>query len=378
MVLDKMPYRIGLAGFVAGILVAMSVVCTVWFSRPREKVEAALSLPEIVQQHQPSIVSVFGKNTSAISFSWPQERYQRIGTGFFVTEDGWLITNRQIVTSGDLPYYVKLEDGQILEVQEKVLDPVSDLALLKVDWVTTALEVGEEMPAVGDAVVAFGNRWSGTSAAQGAAISANHRQAIVDYPESTVDSAGTTIYSDVSVPYHDVLITDRALGYGYAGGPLLNQEGEVMGVQFAQEEGEGFALPAYYLTDLLQRWRDGHRAAADVGLEFYLLGERMEPTSKTFVAGAHANQFCGNTPLPAVGILEHTKITKLGEYEVTYEQPLERILQHYRPGDAVQIESWSPSGEQGRAAVELVAKPLNNVSWGCPTPENAAYACLGG
>lgn len=156
-----------------------------------------------------------------------------LGSGFVIRADGLIVTNRHVVL-GARAVRVRLADGR--EVPAKILgaDPVTDIALLKVDGGGSlpVLRLGSsETVSVGDPVIAIGNPFGLGQSVSAGIISARAR----------------TLEDD---PYIDFLQTDAAINHGNSGGPLLTMDGTVVGVTSAifspsgGSVGLGFAIPA--------------------------------------------------------------------------------------------------------------------------------------
>jgi serine protease Do len=172
----------------------------------------------------------------------PREQTQRsLGTGFIIDPKGLIITNEHVVKNAD-KIKVKLagHDGQELTATVKGRDPQTDIALLQIEGQGTypALTFGDaDKIRVGDWVVAIGNPFGlGHTVTQGI-ISAKGR----------VIGAGR---------YDNFLQTDAAINPGNSGGPLLNLQGEVVGINtaiVATGQGIGFAIPINLVKNVIEQ-----------------------------------------------------------------------------------------------------------------------------
>ncbi len=154
------------------------------------------------------------------------------GSGFFVSEDGYLLTNKHVVLDKEAEYSVVLNDGRKLAAKVIARDPVQDVAVLKVDGRgfkfislgdSDTLQVGQTVIAIGNALGEFQNTVSV------GVVSGLHRSLI---------ASGEQL--------REVIQTDAAINLGNSGGPLLNLEGQVVGMNTAMAQGAesvGFALP---------------------------------------------------------------------------------------------------------------------------------------
>ena len=159
------------------------------------------------------------------------------GTGIIISEDGWILTNEHVIEDPTLDYTVFLVDGTEYDVRVVSTADDTDLALLKVSATgLTAASLGDSDDlVVGQTVMAIGN-------------SLNRYESTVT--RGVVSALGRSISaqsSDGSVTeLEDIIQTDTAINPGNSGGPLLNLDGEVVGVNTAiDSEGEsiGFAIP---------------------------------------------------------------------------------------------------------------------------------------
>ena len=172
----------------------------------------------------------------------PRERTQRsLGTGFIIDPKGLVITNEHVVKNAD-KIKVKMagQDGKEYTATVKGRDPLTDIALLQINSKETFpyLTLGDSNKIrVGDWVVAIGNPFGlGHTVTQGI-ISAKGR----------VIGAGR---------YDNFLQTDAAINPGNSGGPLLNLEGQVVGINtaiVASGQGIGFAIPSSMVKNIIEQ-----------------------------------------------------------------------------------------------------------------------------
>lgn len=158
---------------------------------------------------------------------------QGLGSGFLISEDGQIVTNHHVVAGAEL-VDVKLPDGRSFKAEVVGSDPATDLAVLKIkadaDLPYVSFGSSDEMR-VGDEVVAVGNPFGLSSTVTSGIVSAKARNI----------NAG---------PYDEFIQTDAAINRGNSGGPLFNNEGDVIGVNTAilspggGSVGIGFAVPS--------------------------------------------------------------------------------------------------------------------------------------
>lgn len=189
----------------------------------------------------------FGDLFPGFNFNIPQYRQNGTekkdiggGSGFFVSGDGLIVTNKHVVDQKNAEYTVFTNDGKKHVAKVVARDPVLDIALIKIDPMaggsytslnlgnSDALQVGQSVIAIGNALGEYRNTVSvGVVSGLARSITAG-------------DNSGNTEVLD------HVIQTDAAINPGNSGGPLLNLQGEVIGVNVAVAQGSqsiGFALP---------------------------------------------------------------------------------------------------------------------------------------
>ena len=158
-----------------------------------------------------------------------EHKQRSLGSGFIVDRQGYIVTNNHVIENAD-QITVKLADGSEYEASVKGRDPKTDLALIKIEGSDDfkALKMGDsEALPIGGWVVAIGSPFGLEQTVTAGIVSAKGR----------VIGAG---------PYDDFIQTDASINPGNSGGPLLNMNGEVVGINtaiIASGQGIGFAIP---------------------------------------------------------------------------------------------------------------------------------------
>jgi S1-C subfamily serine protease len=174
------------------------------------------------------------------------------GSGFFVTEDGYLLTNKHVV-SDDTAEYVVQDGNREMKARVVYRDADHDIAVLKVNgssFPTLNLSSPNKLK-LGDSVTALGNAWGEymDSAATGTISSLDEDIQVAD---SIKRQNGKWTISNVTLS--DLIeVVNMRLSPGDSGGPLLNQQGEVIGVTVAMaiDDVYGYAIPAHLAKDAL-------------------------------------------------------------------------------------------------------------------------------
>lgn len=254
-------------------------------------------------------------------------RRSGVGSGFVIESDGYIVTNNHVVEGADT-VTVRLADEREFEAEVLGTDPQTDLALLKIDAEGLAeLEFGDsDALRVGDDVIAVGNPFGLGGTVTRGIISALGRDI----------NAG---------PYVDFIQTDASINRGNSGGPLLNLEGEVIGVNSAIYSptgnwvGVGFAIPsntaAWVIEDLRE---DGTVERGWLGVAIQPVTEEIaEALGLDTTAGALVADVAADSP--ASGMLETGDIIlRFNGREVAASRDLPRIVAETPPGTEAEIE----------------------------------------
>jgi len=195
----------------------------------------------IFKQASPGVVSIRARVTTSGSDAFgSQSEGTATGTGFVVNDDGYIVTNEHVVENHQGDVDVTFSDDKTIKGKVVGEDASNDIALIKVDkgdHDLTALKIGDSSKvAVGDPVVAIGNPFGLNQTVTTGIVSALQR----------------TITAPNNFSIDNVIQTDAAINPGNSGGPLLNSDGEVIGVnsQIATGGGSegnvgiGFAVPS--------------------------------------------------------------------------------------------------------------------------------------
>ena len=185
-----------------------------------------------------------------------------LGSGFVIDKAGYIVTNYHVVASAAQSVHVSFSNNDSMKAQVVGKDPSTDIALLKVEASSRALkplELGDsDTVQVGDQVAAIGNPFGYDRSISAGIVSALQR----------------SLRSPDGSPIDRVIQTDASLNHGNSGGPLLNAQGQVIGVSSAVATGEaarrehvgiGFAIPINTVRDVvaqLKATRPGRPPAA--------------------------------------------------------------------------------------------------------------------
>ena len=275
-----------------------------------------------------------------------RRRGQAQGSGFFISADGYVVTNNHVVERART-VQVATEDGRTLDAKVVGTDPKSDLALLKVTEVGTYpfVRLANTAPRVGDWVVAIGNPFGLGGTVTSGIVSARGRDI----------GAG---------PYDDFLQIDAPINRGNSGGPTFNLKGEVVGVNTAIASPSGgsvglaFAIPSATVQSVVAQLRtSGTVSRGYLGVQIQpLTRELAEGLGISRDRGALVNSTQPNTPAARAGIRTGDVLTTIDGEPVTNARELTRKVAGLPPGTKVEV-GYLREGRERKAEVELGALP---------------------
>ena len=302
-----------------------------------------------------ALKSVVGISSAANS---PSESISRgnasewyMGSGVIATEDGYIITNQHVIGARPQRILVTLYNGETIEGKTVWSDSSLDLAVVKVKGENYHIsELGDAKKLrVGENVTAIGNPLSmqfqrtvtaGIVSAVGRSIS--------------IESGGTAAYME------DLIQTDASINPGNSGGPLLNADGEVVGVntiKVSTAEGMGFAVPINVCKPIIERLKNvGEFRTPYLGLYAYTAeAARYLNLDAGFSSGLFAAKIDDKGPAFAAGIRYGDVITAVNRISVNTMLELREELYKRQGGETAEIE-FERNGSTRRVTVMLTVK----------------------
>ena len=317
---------------------------------PPVAADGTLSFADLVERVSPSVVSVlvereiegvrvpnqleeffnfrFGDPNPNDDFNGGPQRAQAEGSGFFIDQDGYIVTNNHVVADADT-VRVRLSDGEELEAEVIGTDPLTDLAVLKVEpqpnqsYVEFADDVNLR---VGDWVVAVGNPFGlGGTVTSGivSAIGGQNREN----------------------QYVDFIQIDAPINRGNSGGPTFDLKGRVVGVNTAiyspngGSVGIGFAIPARAAKETVEQ------LIANGSVTRGWLGIQLQEVTTELAAALALGERTGvlvaevidGSPAQAAGLQDGDVILEIAGEEVNSTNELSRLVAAYPPGEKVRV-----------------------------------------
>lgn len=266
-----------------------------------------------------------------------EQEVENLGSGFVISPDGYIVTNDHVAGNATR-ITVAFPDGKALEGFLIGSDPVSDIALIKVDPENPlpylAFELEEDAFA-GEWVIALGNPFGLFEAAQPTVT-----VGVVSAVERNLESPG-----DGRV-YRDMIQTDAAINRGNSGGPLVNAVGKVIGVNTAIYSrtggsiGIGFAVPAYKVQRIVDELREHGRVDRAFYTGLYVsevsrdIAQALGMTSEQ---GVLVRDIDRDSPADEAGFEPYDVIVSMEGESIQGHEDLSGKMQDYRPGDQVRF-----------------------------------------
>ncbi len=284
------------------------------------------------------------------------------GSGFIVSDDGYLVTNAHVVGDEAADYSVFLNDGTEYEAEVIASDGQLDIAVLKIEADNlTYLEFGDsEAVKVGQTVVAIGNALGEFRNTVSVGVVSGLSRSVT----------ASNAVGDVEQLY-DVIQTDAAINPGNSGGPLLDLSGKVIGVNVAtsmQGENISFSLPSDAVSSTVESVRDtGKISRAYLGVRYLPVTPEMARANDLSVDyGAIILRGDNNelavipgSPADKAGLEENDIILKVNGEQLDNEHPLAYVLRNKSVGETVTLEVLH-DGEQKTVEVTLEERPEND------------------
>jgi serine protease Do len=326
---------------------------------------------KVVEDYSPAVVSVivtkdvpimeqyyinpFGEDWP-FQFQIPQYRQKGTeekevggGSGFIISEDGMVLTNKHVVLDVSANYTVFTNDGASFTAEVLARDPFQDIAVLKIKEKgsfstvklgdSSSLQIGQTVVAIGNALGEFKNTVS---------------VGVISGLDRTITATGNGFTETIE----GVIQTDAAINAGNSGGPLLNLRGEVIGINTAmagEAENIGFAIPINKATkDIEQVKTIGRIARPFLGIRYVLINDEIKQENDLSVDyGAwiiSGNQgepaVSSNSPAEKAGLKEGDIVLEFNNERITTDNSLAKIIAKYDPDNRIKVKILRDDKEQ--------------------------------
>jgi serine protease Do len=295
------------------------------------------------------------KNTPAT----PNIQQVGAGSGFFVSSDGLILTNRHVVADESATYSIVTSDGKTYDAKVLARDTLDDLALIKVEISgaptltladSSSIQIGQQVLAIGNSLGQYQNTvTSGIVSGIGRSVTAGDAQG--------------------SEQLEGVIQTDAAINPGNSGGPLLNLSGQVIGINTAvDQQGQlvGFAIPANDAKKAVESFqKTGRISHPFLGVRYVMLTDQIAKTRSLsrnsgalLLSGTKNGQsaIIANSPADKAGLKEGDIITQINGHSINAANSLAGELKKYAVGDKLEIKFDRQGKEQTATATLEEAK----------------------
>ena len=295
----------------------------------------------------------------------PQTERREVGggSGFFVSANGMVVTNKHVVNDTEAQYTVITQDQKKYPAKVLALDPVLDLAVLKVEGSNFAflplgdsdqVRTGQTVIAIGNALAEFQN-----TVTRGVVSGLNRR----------IVAGGLMMGSEV---IESAIQTDAAINPGNSGGPLVDLQGNVIGVNTAVSTGAqslGFALPSNVVKRaVMSVEKNGKIVRAWLGVRFLPIDEDIaKERSLPYNYGAMIVRgeaqddvaIVKASPADKAGLVANDIILEINGIKITEQVSLPSLIERYVPGDKIKLKIFH-EGKEKEVELTLEERPVTS------------------
>jgi serine protease Do len=277
---------------------------------------------------------------------------QNIGSGFVISSDGLIITNKHVVSDTGVKYQIVTSNDKKYEVKNIYRDPQNDIALIKIEPAgeqltvaslgdSSSLQVGQYVLAIGTALGEFRNTvTTGVISGLGRGI-----------------NAGSPYEGGERLD--NVIQTDAAINPGNSGGPLLNSAGQVIGVNTAvSQSGQniGFAIPINVIKESLNNFNQtGKFERPYLGVSYRMITKDIAAINN-LTEGAYVQEVISGSPADKAGIKPGDVIVELDNQQLNDQNQLSTIIAKKKVGDTVSVKLVR-DGQTQEIEATLVSAP---------------------
>lgn len=332
-------------------------------------VEEESALIDVVEKTSPAVVSiVISKDVSVTRNSLFEQFFYGIspnqnqqedtkqkqtvgaGSGFLVSEDGMIVTNKHVVSDTTAEYTVITNDDQEHSAKVLARDPINDVAILKIDgseYPTLTLGNSDNLK-VGQTAIAIGYSLGEFSNTVSRGIISGLKRNLV---------AGSTLQG--SEKLSDTIQTDAAINPGNSGGPLLNINGDVIGINVAIVQGAqniGFAIPSNQIKKIVDQVKTfGKISIPYLGVRYIPINDEIQKANNLpfnygviIKSGQSISELAiiPGSPADKAGLIENDIILEIDGEKITENNPLANLIAKYNVGDEISLKIWRKGKEQ--------------------------------
>ena len=313
------------------------------------------SIEGVANKVSQSVVSIVSKSQKGTKYFSSGFGSASAGTGIIVSENGYILTNKHVV-EGSSDISVVTNDGNSYDNVEIITtDPLSDIAILKISNAkglkaaelgdSKALNIGQQVIAIGNALGEYdGTVTSGIISGIGRTVNA-----------SSDDGATKETLTDM-------IQTDAAINSGNSGGPLVNAQSQVVGVNTAvasEAQGIGFAIPISSVKGILKSIAEGKTPnRAYLGANYISVNPQVQKaynlnvSKGALIKNRNGKSVISGSPAQKAGLKDGDIITKIDDIEISKNISLGSLIGEKSAGDKVKI-TYLRDGKESTSVATL-------------------------
>ena len=313
------------------------------------------SIEGVANKVSQSVVSIVSKSQKGTKYFSSGFGSASAGTGIIVSENGYILTNKHVV-EGSSDILIVTNDGNSYgNVKIITTDPLSDIAILKISNAkglkaaelgdSKALNIGQQVIAIGNALGEYdGTVTSGIISGIGRTVNA-----------SSDDGATKETLTDM-------IQTDAAINSGNSGGPLVNAQGQVVGVNTAvasEAQGIGFAIPISSVKGILKSIAEGKTPnRAYLGANYISVNPQVQKaynlnvSKGALIKNRNGKSVISGSPAQKAGLKDGDIITKIDDIEISKNISLGSLIGEKSAGDKVKI-TYLRDGKESTSVATL-------------------------
>ncbi len=313
------------------------------------------SIEGVANKVSQSVVSIVSKSQKGTKYFSSGFGSASAGTGIIISENGYILTNKHVV-EGSSDILVVTNDGNSYDNVEIITtDPLSDIAILKISNAkglkaaelgdSKVLNIGQQVIAIGNALGEYdGTVTSGIISGVGRTVNAS-------------SDDGTT-----KETLTDMIQTDAAINSGNSGGPLVNVQGQVVGVNTAvasEAQGIGFAIPISSVKGILKSIAEGKTPnRAYLGANYISVNPQVQKaynlnvSKGALIKNRNGKAIISGSPAQKAGLKDGDIITKIDDIEISKNISLGSLIGEKSVGDKVKI-TYIRDGKESTSVATL-------------------------
>jgi len=305
--------------------------------QPLDLSEAQSRIIQTVQKVSPAVVTVVGVIPGQMTIFGPTGDQTVSGSGVFISPEGYLLTNQHVVENVK-EVSVILADGSQQAAQVIGTDLYADLAVLKIDSPPPAVaELGNsDLVTPGEMVIAIGSPLG------------DFRNTVT---LGVISATGRSIDTGQGYQIENLIQTDAAINQGNSGGPLVNLNGQVIGINTlivrstgsgAIAEGLGFAIPINTAREVAEQIiQKGYVSRPYLGIRWQLVTPRVAAIYNLGVEwGVYITQVFPDSPASKAGLRRGDILVQIGDVRLDENHSYINALYRYQPGDTIAVVVW--------------------------------------